>query len=285
MVLWLTQVDLTFLVNYVFIFMVLGLAMMLRALKFKGWLLSLFIVAILFSVLKTLYLFPNLQPSFNLKSVFTYFFGLLMPAICILAINSLEKAKIPELYNSLYQFACRYLLIAAPIIIIYFALYFFGRINYFGLGVNLHYVTPFIVNSYPKCFALLALVLITGKRAVLFNYIVQSGVFVVRKSIKSPLTLVVAGATAVLFLVASYEYISPLFSRYSDMITAFLVLDKGGSIWDISDTWASVVIFGGRLEEIVGIAAYFSEFPTHLLFGAPPGSNFVWEVGSHGYSA
>ena len=52
----------------------------------------------------------------------------------------------------------------------------------------------------------------------------------------------------------------------------------------LANSYEAIVLFGGRLEEILAIIHYFQAHPGQLWFGAPPGANFVWEVVQSDYS-
>jgi hypothetical protein len=266
---YLTGVDMIWSVNYGFIAMTILLAFQAGIAIRISWFSAFFLFFLVVAIAK-LVVFIYSDIDFEAQHMLTYMFGLLMPFLA-LSFTAKFCAKDKLIVDAVLQrFVSRYAVIAFSAIAAYSFFYFSDVISYFGLGVNLHYIYPFLLSSYKGSSAIWCLffILISGKRAVLVNYLVQTTVHYLSGLRSRPflalgmLSLLVFG----LVIVANY-------TGLLDRFTWFLQSEI-----DISDTHLMYVSFGGRYEELQGIYAYFMKNPYQLIFGAPPGAFYIWEV-------
>lgn len=82
----------------------------------------------------------------------------------------------------------------------------------------------------------------------------------------------------ILTFVLTGDRLAPLFRRFDAMAEVLKTIDLSAGFFSISDTRASIILFGGRLEEITGILEYFQRHPSQTWFGSPPGANYVWRI-------
>jgi len=221
--------------------------------------------------------------NFNVTSsaVFPYFYSLVMPFLVINAIMNLKVADIGIVVDDLNWFAKRYLFLIGPVILAYSALYFSGRIRYFGLGTNMHYIAPFFFSRAFSVLGLALLILITGKRSVLINFLAQYGIYLFGLSKRAPikvLLLVVISSVAILF---SQDILSVLLRRFIFMYENFKAADFSRGILGLANSYEAIALFGGRLEEVVGITQYFADHPGQIWLGTPPGAVYAQEIARH----
>ena len=278
MAFYLTKIDLVFLVNLIFVFIIIGLLFSTQR-KFEGSIFIYFIfIYVVLSTFKLLLLTSAENYNFELEAAFKYYLSLLMPLASFMAVYSIDIQDVDEVTSALETFAKRYFRIVAPLIIVYFVAYMTGQIEYFGLGVNFHYITPFLIKGYYSAFLMLFFVLITGKRALLVNFVIQTSVYFSRYIQKKPLSTFFVASISVIAIVLMGDSISFLFVRFQLMQEVVQNIDLSTGLFEISNSWEALVLFGGRLEEIIGIFEYFKEHPNHIWFGSPPGANYVWSL-------
>jgi hypothetical protein len=266
---YLTGIDLVGGVNFAFIAMTVLLALSVGFRKRVSWFSAFFLFFILVAVAKAV-ISINLDGGIEIQHVFTYLFGLVMPFLA-LSFTARFCANDKSTVQAVLQlYARRYTVIAFSAICVYSFFYFSGVISYFGLGVNLHYVYPFLLSS-SKSFApvwFFLIILISGKRAVLINYLMQTIVYFFAALRSRPIVAIGMLVSLIigLMIVAYYSPLLDRFTRFS--------LDE----IDISDGHFMYVFFGGRFEELQGIYEYFIKHPYQLFFGSHPGAFYIWEV-------
>jgi len=230
------------------------------------------------SILKMFLLTSSGNYNFTGSALGPYFFSLVMPFMIFISIMSQRKVDLEVVHSELYWFAKWYSLIVIPLVLIYAALHFSGRISYFGLGINFHYFAPFFFQRYSHVLGFAILILLTGKRAVLLNYIVQFFFFFIgqikRVPVKAFLVLIIAGVG---IAVASGS-LSILLRRFYLMYEVFRDVDFSDGLLGIANSYQAIILFGGRLEEVVGVIQYFTQHPNQIWLGSPPGANFIWSV-------
>lgn len=198
--------------------------------------------------------------------------------IPILAFNFTNSFKVQDrefVLGECQRFAYRYAWIALPGLAVYSVLYLIGNITYFGLGANLHYIYPFFkdFNTLRVMLIFFVFILISGKRAVLLNFIAQNLVVYSSNIIRKPILGGGVTCISVLTIVVLSTY-----SNFFDRFDIYFELD-------FNDAYDLTVAFGGRFEEAIGILAYFKEHPGQILFGSPPGAYYEWIVDVSNYQA
>jgi hypothetical protein len=145
------------------------------------------------------------------------------------------------------------------------------------LGANLFYIYPFLAAKspvlYTAVFFLIALV--TGKRTPFLTVFLQAFLFHYSLFRRNKVrTFLLSGIlVAATFLI--YENTN-LLSRFSRIFEVE---------FDLSDPYFLSISGGGRFEEIFGIYEYFLKHPFDVLFGAPPGSYYIWALEWSDYTA
>ena len=275
--LYLTGIDLVWLVNVNFA----SMAALLMLFAFRNlrisYLILLFGAALFVSVVKiALYLDDTRE--FEWIHFLTYAQGLLMPFAALCFGSQFTKEDSVEILNILNRYARAFLWLALPGILTYSVLYFLGRISYFGLGANLYYIYPFLAVKSPIFYSafFVGVALITGKRAsvvtILTQFFLLNCAVIRRQKILG--TLVTVILIAILFWV--YQNTDVL-SRFNWILEAE---------FDFTDPYFLSISGGGRFEEIFGIYDYFQRHPFDVLFGSPPGSYYIWAIEwSDGYTA
>ena len=216
------------------------------------------------------------------ESAAKYLLSFLMPMTCFLAIYSLPNEDPKTIEKALIDFARRYLYIIIPSVLVYTMFNLSGQITYFGLGVNFHYVTPFFIKGYGTALGFMVLVLITGKRAVLLNFLIQTFVQFSRHIALQPVVVLIFFVLTVAVAYAFQESLLYLLRRFRNMYDIILTLDLTQGLFSIANSWEALVLFGGRLEEVTGVLLYFEQNPGHVWFGSPPGANYIWSIESTG---
>ncbi len=271
---YLTGIDLIFLVNVNFVVMLVLLALYGIYTVRIQILASIFIGILAVSVVK---IFIGLMPSNNIEAnhFLSYALGLLIPIFALSFSASFSAGDAERVKAEFNKFAVKYIWIAFPGIIVYFTFYVSGKIVYFGLGSNLHYVFPFFAEAalIRSTIIFFAIIAISGKRAVLLNFIVQCIPLYARYFKQRPgiLAIVSLAFIAAIYFLIQYTM---LFSRLE------LVFNV-----DLSDQKSLGIALGGRFEELVGIYQYFKQHPNQIWFGAPPGAYYTWAVTFSDYEA
>lgn len=236
------------------------------------------VVIFAISLLKVFLLTGPGNYNFTISALGPFYFSLFMPFLIFISIMSQNEDDIDVVYGDIYWFSKWYCLIVIPLVLIYAVLHFGGVISYFGLGINFHYFAPFFFQRYSHVLGMAILILLTGKRAVLLNFVLQFLFFFLgqmkRVPIKTALVLVISG----IGIVAASGTLSILLRRFYLMYEAFGNTDLSGGLLAIANSYEAIVLFGGRLEEVVGVVEYFSQYPNQIWLGSPPGANFVWFV-------
>jgi len=206
----------------------------------------------------------------GLRHAVTHFYGLGMPLVCLALASQFELSDIDRVNVHVVWFAWCYSIISFSGILVYAVLYYLGYITYFGLGTNAHYVFPWLIASKGPLLILPVgfLILISGKRAVLLNFIVQSMVYFSRDAFRRPLL----GAALSVGTVATVYFLT----QYTSLLDRFVL--SIGAAFNLSDPQSLLVAFGGRGEEVVGIQQYFAAHPLDILLGAPPGASYQWVI-------
>lgn len=272
---YLTGIDLLWLVNINFTVMSVFLLAISRRLPRVNTVSVVLGMALVVSMIKfgVAPYYLNLQEPHHYLS---YAFGLVMPLAALCFTASFERTDSHQVHAILVQWARKYTTIVVPGIIVYALFYFFGQITYFGLGVNFHYLYPFFLNGkLTPVIAFAAIILISGKRAVLINYLVQTlSYFSGRITQHKASSIVMLGM--VVFLLVTIYHFTPLLDRFSWIFNGE---------FDFSDPYFVLVAGGGRFEELFGIFEYFAHRPFEIIFGAPPGNFYVWSMDWSGYNA
>ncbi len=265
--LYLTGLDLIWIVNINFLLMFACMVLFVPRRLPLNFLTTLFLVAIGASALKML-LFLESVRTFDAYHLATYGYGLCMPLAALAFGSRFHPADLPRLERELRQYANYFLWIALPGIVVYSTLYFMGRIEYFGLGVNLYYIYPHLVASKTVGPTILffAICFLTGKRASLLTLLVQ--VVFRHLAYWKGNVFGFAGAAALFFILMLGLY------EFTELLDRFKWLFDGSI--DFTDPRFLAVSAGGRFEELFGISAYFFQHPMDLLFGAPPGASYFW---------
>lgn len=266
-VFYLTGIDLLWLVNVNFTLMSLFLIGMSRRLPRLSTLSVILGLALVASIIKFA-MVPYYDNSQELHHYLSYAFGLVMPVAALCFVASFEQGDTQQIHALLSQWARRYAAIAVPGILLYSFLYFTGHIAYFGLGANFHYIYPFFLNGkVTPVVAFAVIILISGKRAVLINYLLQTlSYFSARIGKQMVSSVAIIGLVGV-SLVAVYNF-TTLLDRFSWVFEGQ---------YDFSDPYFVLIAGGGRFEELFGIADYFAQKPFEIILGAPPGNFYVLE--------
>lgn len=272
---YLTGIDVLWLVNVNFTLMslfLIGMSRRLPRLSVLSVILGLALVASMIKFAMVPY-YSNVQ---ELRHYLSYAFGLIMPLAALCFVASVEEGDTQEIHAILTQWARRYAAIAVPGIIVYALFYFTGHIVYFGLGVNFHYIYPFFLNGkMTPVIAFAAIILISGKRAVLINYLLQTLSYFSSRITQQKVSTIAMLSLMAVSIVAIYNFTS-LLDRFSWMFEGQ---------FDFSDPYFVLVSGGGRFEELFGIFDYFARKPFELILGAPPGNYYVWEMHLSDYEA
>ena len=208
------------------------------------------------------------------RHALTQLYGLGMPLACLMFASQFERRDLDKVHPIMVTFAWCYSVIAFSGVFAYAVFYQWGMISYFGLGTNVHYVLPWLLVSRGPLVLLPVglLILLSGKRAVLVNFVVQVAIHFGANVVRRPLLGLglLLGAAVSLILLVNF---TPLLDRFVQSISAMS---------NLVDPDALLVAFGGRGEEVVGIVQYFTEHPGHLLLGVPPGESYRWVVEGSG---
>lgn len=266
---YITGLELVWAVNIVFIIItiVLGLYALL-IIKITG-INFLFLLMIGLSLIKMLtYIFYDI--GFEKEHLLSYSFGLVMPFLALNFTSTFNSSDVDKVYILLYNFSKYYLIIGLSAIITYAFFYFTGEITYFGLGVNLHYAYPFFIIFHKISIPILFLfiILISGKRAVLINYLTQTALYFFGNLKQRPLFFI--------FIAIIFFFSLLLIFQYTNLLDRFKwIFEDSFDLEDVDFMYRSL---GGRYEEILGIIHYFIDNPAQILFGSPPGAFYIWEV-------
>lgn len=269
-----TGVDVVFLVNINFL--VIASLLAIYSIKntnfsYLNWI---FVTLFIVSVLKiSIYIVSGYE--YEAGHAISYFIGILIPYFAINFSNSFSKIERHQLQNIFQKFARNYACIAFPGIVVYFILYMQGSIVYFGMGSNLHYIFPFFLAKgvAVPAIAFLVIILISGKRSVLINFLAQCATVYFPYLWRNPIFLALGlGAIVLLsnYLITHTELLNRL--------TMFL--EK-----DITNPDDLAILLSGRFEEFLGVYEYFNEHPSHIFLGAPPGSFYHWVMPLSDYEA
>lgn len=267
-VFYLTGIDLMWLVNVNFMLMTAFLIAISRRLPRLNTLSLIIGVALVASIIKFAMVpyYDNVQEP---KHYLSYAFGLVMPLAALCFVRSFETHDAPQIHAILVQWSRRYAAIAVPGIVVYSLFYFSGQIEYFGLGVNFHYIYPFFLNGkITPVIAFAAIILISGKRAVLVNYLVQTLCYFSARIVQHKASSIAMLGLVGVSLVAIYNF-TGLLDRFSWLFAGQ---------FDFSDPYFVLVSGGGRFEELFGIFDYFERKPFEIFFGAPPGNFYIWSM-------
>ena len=216
--------------------------------------------------------------NFEANAIFPYYYSILMPTMVFVSIYSQKSVTAKTVIQDLRWFSKWFVIIIAPIIVIYAALHFSGQITYFGFGASFHYVAPYFLHRGGMVFLLASLILISGKRAVLINFLAQLFLFKAGEFRRSPIPILFACFSLAGVLIFIWDDLAFFLRRFTLMLEVLSTIDLSDGILGLANSYAAIVLFGGRLEEIVGIVEYFTAHPAQIWFGSPPGANYIWRV-------
>lgn len=272
---YLTEIDLVSLVNVNFLLLTAYMSFNYRAHTSSVFLSYLLFGAAILSIFKII-IAGYTNQDLMLTHILSYSYGIIMPIAALSFGKTVSEAGYDNVHKILCEFSLRYLYISAPIVLIYSILYFTGQVFYFGLGINFHYIYPFFLTGKILPIGIfLFLILLSGKRSVFINYLVQTVTFY-GISLKGNLIktlFLIFGLTVLIYLISIY---TSLLDRFS-----WIFSDE----FDISDPYFLLIAAGGRFEEVMGIQSYFQTHPIHVFFGSPPGAYYIWAVQLSEYSA
>lgn len=271
---YLTGIDLLFLVNINFMIIFAILITYGFCVIKPSYLSGVFFVFLIGALVKGLAFLPD-GYGFSIVHCFSYFLGLCIPYFALNFASSFSALDRAELIHYLRLYAVKYAMISFSGIIVYFYFYCTGKIEYFGMGSNLHYIFPFLINKnlLGSTFLFFSIILISGKRAVLMNFIGQCAVIYAPFIRKRPFLLLFA--LSILVIIVRY-----LVSETELLNRMTLFFEK-----DLMSLDDLAIVLSGRFEELLGIFNYFSDHPNQILFGSPPGAFFQWIVPLSDYEA
>lgn len=279
LILFYLNINLTPLININQLVIFSGIVALTRGIPRAALPFIIFTAALLFiSIIKSFVLTNNNNYNFQLSAVFPYYLSLIMPALIINAVFSQKDLSGAEVVKDLRWFSKWFMMIITPILVLYAILNLTGRIVYFGFGVNFHYVTPYFLNRGGMVMVIATLILVSGKRAVLINFLIQLSLFLMGKFKRSPIPIILAVLIFGVGIAVSWNSLEFFLRRFALMIDALTNADISKGLLGLANSYEAIVLFGGRLEEIVGIFEYFAKHPAQIWFGSPPGANFVWRV-------
>ena len=197
-----------------------------------------------------------------------------LPFIALMFLSGFRSYEDKYVQAMLMNFARRYIFISIPLMLLYALLYYGGEIAYFGMSTNLHYALPYFFNSLRWPLLICAVIVVTGKRAIILNAALQILLYLKsrfgRSPIKTLFILVMLGAC-----VAAATTYTQVFSRFEKPES-----DTAGYSNDLAMLSR---VTSGRSDELVGIKQYFDDNPEKLLFGSLMGEKYSWRVGSGDY--
>lgn len=267
--------DLTFLVNFNFFVILFLLLLGSFGADYRVFFRNKFFVLLLFfialSILKSLFFFMDSAfVSFYFFS--TYFYTLAIIFFAMLFASRFNYDDFGMVVRYFTFFARFYLIFAIIFILLYSFLYFSGLINYFGMGANLHYVIPFFIkNGFGLFLVLLSVVLLSGKRAVLINFLFQYLFYFFYRYRNN----------SYIFYFFAIAFFSVLYTLWSHTE----LLNRFKAIFDVDfeDSYSLIAAFGGRFEEVIGVVDYFFHNPLSVILGSPPGDFYMYIATSGDY--
>jgi hypothetical protein len=138
-----------------------------------------------------------------------------MPLVSLVFAERSRHVTSIEFDGLMKWFAVWYLKLSISGVIPYILLYFGGYINYFGLGVNYHYIYPFFLSGgMIPVWLFLVLSVFGGKRAVLVNYFVQT-LFYFLSEFRRKISYVVLWVPVLVLIIYMIGDNTDLFSRFS----------------------------------------------------------------------
>lgn len=279
LILFYLNINLLNLININQMVMFCGIVALTRGVPREAFPFIAFVAALLFiSIIKSFALTGLGDYNYQFSAVFPYFLSLVMPALVITSVFSQKDVSGAEVLQDLRWFSKWFLVIITPILILYAILNMTGRIVYFGFGVNFHYVVPYFLTRGAVVAMIATLILLSGKRAVLINFLIQLSLFLLGKFRRSPVPIMLVVMFLAAGVAASWDSLQFFLRRFTLMIEALVSSDLSGGLLGLANSYEALVLFGGRLEEVVGILEYFAQHPGQIWFGSPPGANFVWRI-------
>jgi hypothetical protein len=269
---YITGIDLVWSINIIFIFMCFILLIYsLHFFKLNRINLFFLLIFIISFVKLLIYIFSNVE--FEFKHIISYAYGIIMPFLTLNFTSTFITSDREKVFFLLEKFSEYYIIVAFTALVTYSILYFAEVISYFGLGINLHYVYPFFLASQkiwmPGLF--LFIILISGKRSVLINFIIQTLVYLFSNLYKKPFFSIIMISGLFLSLLLIYQN-TELLERFNWFFNGNL---------DFEDSYAVYASFSGRYEEILGILKYFRDHPLQIFFGSPPGAYYLYDTESY----
>jgi len=268
--LYLTGKDFLFLVNinFLVIFSLISIGSFGK-IKFNN-IIKFFIFILLISIVKFfLVIFNN---EIIIYYIFTYFYSLLLSLFSFIFISRFNTSDYAEILKYFQKFAYYYLVLASIFLILYSFLYFTGRIAYFGMGSNLHIILPFFIkNGIGIGMFFLVIIVLSGKRAVLVNFLIQYIVYYLY-IFRDKKFIIVFFLLLVITLISILGIYTNIFYRFS-------------GIWnvDFNDSYSTLVAFGGRYEEVKGILIFYFDNNFKIFFGSYPGEYYRFVLESINY--
>ena len=268
-------VDLVFLVNINFILILFMLGVGSIGIPLRTFYTNKYIfftsILLLIAVVK-LFIAAILNTELIDKFIFTHFYSIFLILFSFLFVERFALSDYILVLTNFRKYAFYYLIISCVSLLIYIYLYHTGKIAYFGMGSNLHYVFPFFIkNSFFLFALLLALIIASGKRAVLINIILQYAIYALYryKERKGTLIIITLGLVITIFY---FAFETETFYRFKGIFNV-----------DFNDRYSTLIAFGGRYEEILSIFDFLKNHPFSLLFGASPGDSYHFVLNSSDY--
>lgn len=278
-------ISLPQLVNITQLFIFFGIATLTRSLTLRSLPFLMFAITLLaISGLKSIFNFDYEDINFDASAVFPYLYSLVMPPIIFSSIYSQKNATGREILQELRWFSKWFVIVSFPIMGAYIALHYTGRIAYFGFGINFPYAAPYFFHRTGFVVLFITIILLSGKRAVLVNFIIQWVIYSIGELRRSPIKMIFLLCLAILFIISALPYLEFFLRRFFLMTSVWSNSGSGFDFLSMSGSYESVAMFSGRLEEIAGVISYYKQHPAQFWFGSPPGANFLWEIDYAGYT-
>ena len=224
------------------------------------------VLAIIISCLSSLFISTLSFPDVNIHFFFSHLYFYLVAAIGVAAGGGVYS-RYGVCFLSSDKFYKRISRLLLLFFIIYYCLYLYGAIPYWGLSSVVPLLLPFfLVNKqHSYVFCLLMVVVLSGKRSILLIILMQFLLYYLFfsdvKWLKLFMPTVLISALSALWLV------------YPDFFIRF----QGFVESDISFGDRVALLSSGRTDEILIFWNYFSNNPHTLMFGDGFGANLIVE--------
>lgn len=233
-------------------------------------------ISILFLTFGLFSLFNGLLNNDISKAFFTHVYGLILPVLGLSFGSYFYKYAYDQdvrLFHTVFKWS---FFLLAGLTFVYFLLYISGVINYFGMATRWPYLAAYALsnNKLMMFIAAILLVIMTGKRSMIIQYIVFIFVYFIQTRRINPFALKKSVKLVFLLFIIGGVFLGlhqGVFHRFDSLLKI-----------DFQDEYSLYIATSGRSAEVFGLLSHLADNTDIWLMGGGFGETFTYMAGLDG---